>query len=59
MIFSNDKGERRVKVVEDLTWSLIFMGKPKNMDELMHKAIVVKAVVVQHHLILAIFLTNR
>ena len=42
-----------------VVWPLIFMGKPKSMEELMHNGMVVKAVAVQHHLIFAIFFTDR
>ena len=39
--------------------SLIFMGKTKTMEELMHNRMVVKAVGVQHHFIWATFFTKH
>ena len=42
-----------------VVWPLIFMGKPKSMEELVHNGMVVKAVAVQHHHILASFFANR
>ena len=45
--------------VFSIVWSLIFMGKTEGMEELMHNRMVVKAVAVQHHIVLASFHTNR
>ena len=42
-----------------VVWPLIFMGKPKSMEELVHNGMVVKAVAVQNHYILASFFANR
>ena len=42
-----------------MVWPLIFMGKPKCMEELVHNGMVVKAVAVQHHHIFALLFTNR
>ena len=42
-----------------IVWSLIFMGETESMEELMHDRMVVKAVAVQHHNVLASFHTNR
>ena len=39
--------------------SLILVCKTETMEELMHNGMVVKAVAVQHHLIFAIFFTDR
>ena len=42
-----------------VVWPLIFMGKPKSMEELVHNGMVVKAVAVQNHYILASFFADR
>ena len=42
-----------------MVWPLIFMGKPKRMEELVHNGMVVKAVAVQNHYILASLFAKR
>ena len=42
-----------------MVWPLIFMGKPKSVEELVHNGMVVVAVAVQYHYIFAISFANR